>query len=146
MIGIHHPGGSYKRVSFGNLTTAAPICGGLPTAKYWYLDWYTGITEGGSSGSPLFNSNWEVVGQLYGVCYWIGTTPGCDNPEDYNNVYGKFGSTYSSISSYLNSVATDDAYEDNDVLAQAAPLPGKSATHPLQLVDFDDYFSESVSN
>ena len=81
VIGIHHPEGSYKRISYGALTSQSPTCSGLSRSRFWYLDWTTGITQEGSSGSPLFNSNWEVVGQLYGVCYNVGTTPGCNNPR-----------------------------------------------------------------
>ena len=84
--GIHHPGGSFKRFSEGFTTMAQPIC--FPTLRFVSNDWTVGVTEGGSSGSPLFNANWEVVGQLYGACYI--NTPGCDNPQDYNNVYGRF--------------------------------------------------------
>ncbi|MEE8170029.1 MAG: serine protease, partial [Phycisphaerae bacterium] len=139
VIGIHHPGGSFKRISFGFRTNQSPICGGLPTSKFLYNDWTLGVTEGGSSGSPLFNANYEVVGQLFGVCFFIGTTPGCSNPNDYNNVYGRFDQTFPAVSAFLNSIAPDDGFEDNDSLAQAPVIePG---VHNLQLVDFDDYFT-----
>ena len=136
VTGIHHPEHSLKRVSFGTLTTDPPICGDYPLQNYWYLDWTTGTTEGGSSGSPLFNSNWQVVGQLFG---WCGQPPECDYPPGSNTIYGKFGVTYPSISSWLNYVTPDDSSEDNDTLAQAAPITRGS--HNLRLVDFDDYFS-----
>ena len=36
-------------------------------AAVWYIDqWELGVTEGGSSGSPLFDQNHRVIGQLYG--------------------------------------------------------------------------------
>ncbi len=140
--GIHHPGGTYKRYSSGPVTSAAPICGALPTSRFVYNDWTTGITEGGSSGSPLFNSNWEVVGQLYGACYF--NTPGCNNPQDYNNVYGRFSFSYSSFSSYLNAIIPDDEYEDNDSLAEAPAL--EIGLHALRLVDFDDYFKIDLAS
>ncbi len=142
--GIHHPGGGIKRYSLGALTQNPPICDafGLGLDHFWYLDWQLGMTEGGSSGSPLFNENWEVVGQLYGVCRYAGTTPGCDNPQDFNHLYGKFGVTFPAIAEHLLAVAPDDAYEDNDAPASAPPLaPG---THTLRLVDFDDYFRVEV--
>ena len=140
VYGIHHPGNSLKRISIGALTTDPPICGDRPLLDYWYLDWTTGVTEGGSSGSPLFNGNWQVVGQLYG---WCGEAPNCGNPEASNTLYGRFGGpngTYDSISYWLtNLVASDDGYEDNDTLAQAATIT--SGSYNLRLVDFDDYFS-----
>lgn len=132
--GIHHPGGSFKRFSEGLTTTAQPIC--FPTSRFVSNDWSVGITEGGSSGSPLFNADWEVVGQLYGACYF--NTPGCDNPEDYNNIYGRFSYSYTSFSSYLNTITPDDAFENNDTTAEA-PVLG-AGVYALRLVDFDDYF------
>lgn len=141
VAGIHHPLGTYKRISFGTLTTDPPICGGYPTQNYWYLDWTTGAVENGSSGSPLFNSNWQVVGQLYGSC---GEPPDCTNPQTSNTIYGKFGVTYNltetypPISSWLNQVTSDDSYEDNDTLDHAAPITRGS--YALRLVDFEDYF------
>jgi hypothetical protein len=108
-----------------------------------YNDWTIGVTEGGSSGSPLFNADWEVVGQLFGACHFNGTFPGCDNPDDYNNVYGRFGFMYPHVSVYLNAVTPDDAYEDNDDLEQAALLP--PGTYDLRLVDFNDYFAVTLA-
>ncbi len=138
--GIHHPGGSWKRFSSGLTTSSSPICGGLPTTRFVYNDWSVGITEGGSSGSPLFNSNWEVVGQLYGVCcsFTCSSVDYCDRPQDFNNVYGRFSQSYTSFSSYLNAIIPDDAYESNDSIAEAPGLG--EGTHALRLVDYDDYF------
>ena len=139
--GIHHPGGDFKRFSEGPTTTAQPICDslGLPLSRFVYNDWTIGMIEGGSSGSPLFNTSWQVVGQAYGMCSYATATPDCDNQAEYNNVYGRFEVTYGSIASFLQTIAPDDGYEDNDSLAQAAAIePGVFA---LWLSDFDDYFS-----
>jgi len=140
--GIHHPGGSFKRFSEGFVTTAAPICGTLPLSRFVYNDWTTGTTEGGSSGSPLFNTSWQVVGQLFGICFFTGTTRGCNNPQDFNNLYGRFATTFPSVSSFLNTITPDDPFEDNDSLPQAAQLD--LGLHSLRLVDFDDYFRVRV--
>jgi len=139
VYGIHHPGGSYKRYSEGSVTQSSPICSSLPLSRFVYNDWTEGVTEGGSSGSPLFNGNWELVGQLFGACFFTGTNPGCSNPESYNNVYGRFSFMYPMISSFLNAITPDDAYEDNDTLASAAEL--SAGIYDLILVDFDDYFA-----
>jgi len=137
--GIHHPGGSYKRYSAGHLTSAAPICGSYPLSNYWYLDWDTGMTHGGSSGSPLFNPAWQVVGQLYGHCYFTGCEPDCTNASCNNHIYGRLDVSYPSIAGHLNSVASDDGFEDNDSLAQARRIT--AGAHFLKLIDFDDYFA-----
>jgi PKD repeat protein len=74
-VGIHHPRGDVKKISF---ITAPSIDDtwisvegiGAPEA-HWHIKWGTvngkkGITEGGSSGSPLFDENGLVVGSLSG--------------------------------------------------------------------------------
>ena len=35
--------------------------------QFWYVnDWEIGSTESGSSGAPLFNSDQEIIGQVFG--------------------------------------------------------------------------------
>ncbi len=146
--GIHHPAGSWKRYAAGATNFTAPICDS--TSFYIYLDWTTGIVEGGSSGSPLFNANWEHVGTLTGACVFAGVTPGCTNQSQYNTFYGRLSTHYTSVSPpnnqtvqfYLNTITPDDIYEDNDTLATAALIPIQ--LHALRLVDFDDFFRVSV--
>lgn len=140
VVGIHHPQGEWKRVSFGTLTTSDPVCApDLPLERYWYLSWEDGITESGSSGSPLFNSNWEVVGQLFGSCYYPQNPPGCDTRDLYNTAYGKFAISFNQFTNYLAlDIAPDDEYEDNDELGQAVSI--SNDTHSMRLVDFDDFF------
>jgi Trypsin-like peptidase domain len=145
--GIHHPHGTFKRYSEGITTLQSPICSAgkrpLPTTRYIYNDWTLGQTEPGSSGSPLFDENWRVVGQLFGFCSFAGVEPGCDNQSGYNNVYGKMSIFFNQISSLILGVIPDDAFEDNDSLGQAQPIT--PAKHNLRLVDFDDFFSLTVS-
>ena len=93
------------------------------------------MTSGGSSGSPLFNSNWQVVGQLFGSC----GNYDCGTQSSANVVYGKIGYAWNFISDELTETTPDDVYEDNDVIEDAAPLT--EGSHDLRLVDFYDYFS-----
>jgi hypothetical protein len=72
-VGIHHPSGDVKKIS----TTTSPL---IPhpweedtciaemdgANNFLMLWWEDGVTEGGSSGSPLFNSNHEIIGTLTG--------------------------------------------------------------------------------
>ncbi|MDR2980350.1 MAG: T9SS type A sorting domain-containing protein [Bacteroidales bacterium] len=80
---IHHPGGDFKKISIPQYVTA----GTGVYARYWKTTWYgltnnKGVTEGGSSGSPLFDGNHRIVGQLFGGESY------CETPQkpDY---YGK---------------------------------------------------------
>ncbi len=71
LTGIHHPEGSYKRISFGPRTPDESIAvsdgTGLfvsPADRYYQVDQREGRTEGGSSGSPLLNSKKQLIGTL----------------------------------------------------------------------------------
>lgn len=80
--GIHHPAGDVKKISHD----ADPVVesGFYATGiDHWQvLDWNSGTTEGGSSGSPLFDQNHRIVGQLH------GGDAACGN--DAFDYYGKF--------------------------------------------------------
>lgn len=82
--GIHHPKGDVKKICRENDPLITSTFG---AADVWVVsNWDQGVTESGSSGSPLFNQNHLIVGQLYGggaAC--IGTN---DNGQDDN--YGRF--------------------------------------------------------
>lgn len=68
-VGIHHPSGHAKRISFENdplsITTYLSTAQGAGT-HLRVEDWDLGTTEGGSSGSGLWNSNQLFIGQLHG--------------------------------------------------------------------------------
>ncbi|NNE27131.1 MAG: T9SS type A sorting domain-containing protein, partial [Saprospiraceae bacterium] len=62
---IHHPGVEDKRISFEfNPISYDPTNG--DTTNILVNDWDIGTTEGGSSGSPLFNTKKQIIGQLEG--------------------------------------------------------------------------------
>ncbi|MFK7921731.1 MAG: proprotein convertase P-domain-containing protein [Bacteroidia bacterium] len=69
VIGIHHPATDEKRISFEFDPTNIGDDNGNATPNGNYVivnDWDIGTTEGGSSGSPLFNKQKRVIGQLLG--------------------------------------------------------------------------------
>jgi lysyl endopeptidase len=87
-VGIHHPSGDVKKISFDGNAAVSSVDGGAQTWRI--LDWDQGTTEGGSSGSPLFNQNGHVVGQLY------GGFAACGN--DLADWYGKFAVSWDGAS------------------------------------------------
>lgn len=103
-VGIHHPNGDYKKISTFNIIPKQSDCLQPNRTEHFYLidEWIPtlnghGVTEGGSSGSPLFNSNHKVIGQLYGGCQ--GHNDNCFNPyNDFSN-YGKIHSSWNNGSS-----------------------------------------------
>jgi PKD repeat protein len=70
--GIHHPAGDIKKISTFSGATVSNSWGGTVQNTHWRLTWTSnsngyGVTEGGSSGSPLFNnSQGYIIGTLTG--------------------------------------------------------------------------------
>jgi lysyl endopeptidase len=90
VVGIHHPNVDAKAISFEN--DKAVIAGYLGDSSpgdqthVRVIDWDKGTTEPGSSGSPLFNKNHRVIGQLHG-----GSAACGNNESDY---YGRFNTSW----------------------------------------------------
>lgn len=84
-VGIHHPSGDIKKWSYDSDASVSSEWGGWGssgTNTHWeVLDWDIGTTEGGSSGSPLFDQNKRIVGQLHGGAALCG--------NDFSDLYGK---------------------------------------------------------
>ncbi len=119
IVAIHHPGRSYKRISFGKTTdTGSPSSGGQnlrPLDRYFEVIYALSSTESGSSGCPLFRADTQqIIGQLWGgnaSCLYM-------NEPDY---YGRFDVSYPLIEPYLytppNIYDVDDSgVVDNDDL------------------------------
>jgi hypothetical protein len=88
---IHHPQGDYKKIStYGTPAKAATFSSNEFTgtrSAHWNVTFQQtanghGVTEGGSSGSPLYNENKLVVGTL------TGGSSTCSLPGGLN-LYGK---------------------------------------------------------
>lgn len=85
IAGIHHPRGDIKKFSFSTEGVVSTSYLGAPGSgtTHWRITWSGGTTtEGGSSGSPLFDSRGRIIGQLQGGLAACGNTS-----PDY---YGRF--------------------------------------------------------
>ncbi len=114
VTGIHHPQGDLQKIAFGDLRaysicTASGAdsfdCQGATanSATFYTVNWTSGLTEGGSSGSSLFLDNGRyLLGQLYGgdgSCNAVRT--------DY---YGRFDLAYNAaLSQWLGGPGTTTA-------------------------------------
>jgi lysyl endopeptidase len=118
-IGIHHPAGDIKKISeAANATQSSTMSG----ATCWRVGvWTTACTEPGSSGSPLFDQNHRIVGQLYGGPSGCGVAAA----NNYDN-YGKFaiswatgGTPSTELKDWLDAgntgTTTVDGYDPNAV-------------------------------
>ncbi len=85
---IHHPSGDIKKISFDNDPAISTT---WQSAEVWEVsNWEDGTTEGGSSGSPLFDQNQRVIGQLY------GGPASCTDISDDN--YGRIDASWDGFS------------------------------------------------
>ncbi|PKP17394.1 MAG: hypothetical protein CVU05_15595, partial [Bacteroidetes bacterium HGW-Bacteroidetes-21] len=89
---IHHPSGDVKKISHDH---DAPTTGNYGSTylanSHWHIgDWEEGTTEGGSSGSPLFDMNKRVIGDL------TGGQASCSN--NVNDYYAKFDMSWDNFS------------------------------------------------
>jgi hypothetical protein len=84
-VGIHHPQGDIKKISIENNPFSTSSWNG--TNNHWLLYFDSGIVEHGSSGSPIFDQNKRVVGQLHGNQNYNPDIPYCNQPRAE---YGKF--------------------------------------------------------
>jgi hypothetical protein len=70
LVGIHHPNGDQKKISQTTSATSAATYVDSPSwasfNTHIKVVWAQGVTEGGSSGSALFNPDGRIVGQLHG--------------------------------------------------------------------------------
>lgn len=86
-VSIHHPSGDVKKISTYNTTLQNGTFNDGAINSYWGVTWAQtahghGVTEGGSSGSPLFNSAKLVIGTLSGGGSF------CTSPLE-QDLYGK---------------------------------------------------------
>ncbi|MBC99998.1 MAG: hypothetical protein CL841_01365 [Crocinitomicaceae bacterium] len=101
-VGIHHPNGSAKKISTFNSNLSSTSYNGGAFNAHWEVYWDAtinghGVTEGGSSGSPIFNQDKRIVGQL------SGGSSICSNPSVFSDEYGKFSTNWNSNGSTAGS-------------------------------------------
>ena len=90
--------------------------------------WEIGVTEGGSSGSPLFNQNGHIIGELF------AGQAACNGLSDNNDfdIYGRFATAWDGATSstrlkdWLDPLnlnpPTLDAFTNEDILALDASV------------------------
>lgn len=113
-VGIHHPSGHEKRISVENhpLTVASYLgATGSGTTHWRVADWDQGTTEGGSSGSGLWDPNKRLIGQLHGGYAACGN----DDPDWYGRLSVSWtggGSSSTRLSDWLDPIGSGVQFLD----------------------------------
>lgn len=97
---ISHPSGDIKKIAFDDdPPVAVQAMGSSEANSSWEVTWDRNtVTEGGSSGSPLFNEKGQIIGQLWGggsSCSNAGT------PDAYD-YYGRIHNSWEPAGSSIN--------------------------------------------
>jgi len=114
-VGIHHPRGDIKKISIENsmvISTEAQLNVINPNFNFWrVIDWEKGVTDVGSSGSPLFNGNHRLIGQL---CCGLSECNGPNSDNGQSDWYGKFSKSWTlgGFSFWLDPTAKGDNFVD----------------------------------
>ncbi len=120
-FGIHHPSGDIMKACLDNNPPVSLDDDG----NYWRVqDWDMGVTEGGSSGSPFFNNEGRIIGQLWRGSAACNGTVDNGGSDEYGrlNVSWDAGSASSSrLKEWLDptntGVTSIDVYPSNELFA-----------------------------
>ena len=140
-VGIHHPNGDIMKICRDDDPAEKENANGTDV---WLIKgvsagngngWEIGTTESGSSGSPLFNQDGRVIGQLYaGQSFCNGT----ENNGDYD-IYGRFAISWDNgttpetrLMDWLDPIGTGQYAIDN--LSNALNTPDFELTGLLRVL------------
>ena len=102
VYGIHHPSGDLKKYSAGFTKRYYDSFYGNKSNTHILVDWLSGTTEGGSSGSGL----WDRKGDSL---YLVGTLTGGSSACNYTqgvDLYGRFDKSYPALKGWLNNTSS----------------------------------------
>jgi hypothetical protein len=112
VFGFHHPGGgtppsttSFLRRADGSTVSTASSCSASGLTNGYQINWSSGITEPGSSGSGLWYTN-QGSSYLIGVDSCGPVNVDCNYNGNSYALYGKFSNFYPLIQSYINPSVT----------------------------------------
>ncbi len=107
---IHHPGGDVKKISLDNNAPSKQ-------QSFWQIkQWDVGVTEGGSSGSPLYSPQGHFIGQL------SAGASSCLFP-DGDDFYGRLDRQWSLVEPFLDPALTRQMTLDGLDPSTVTPAP-----------------------
>lgn len=135
-VSIHHPAGDIKKISTytNSLSTTS---WGSANGSHWQVTWSAtsnghGVTEGGSSGSPIFDNNGLIIGTL------TGGSSFCSTPF-FPDLYGKMSYHWTSnpgdnLSVWLDPVGSNV----NSLGGTNAPCGGGTPTGCVAVIPYPE--------
>ena len=143
---IHHPRGDLMKISRANgVVTRTGY--GVAGNSHWQANWSLGVTEGGSSGSPLFDQNHRIIGQLHGGPSACGGGQLWDFYGSFDMSWTGGGTPSTRLSDWLDPFNTGVATTNTTNIANlTAPivLPVISGANRICIGDSGSYAISSV--
>lgn len=139
-FGVHHPAGDIMKVCRDDDAPTKVVQNGR---TLWRVeDWELGVTEGGSSGSPLFDEEGKIIGQLFGgsaACSGTNNNGGFD-------LYGRFGVSWDAGNLPTNRLKDWlDPNETNELsIGQFPPLETFSLDASITIHNVDSELCDNV--
>ena len=129
-VTIHHPAGDIKKISTYTTPVESSQWSGT-SGTHWQVYWSEtetnwGVTEGGSSGAPLYDNTGKIIGALTGgqaACEPDGS--GSGTGPDQPDYYGKFSYSWDQNG---NDPSQQLKYWLDPINAGITSLPGKNAS------------------
>ncbi|ALN64425.1 leupeptin-inactivating enzyme 1 [Lysobacter antibioticus] len=148
---IHHPNVAEKRISHS--TTATQISGynGASGSTHLHVFWQAngGVTEPGSSGSPIYSPEKRVLGQLHGGPSSCSAT-GADRSDYYGRIFTSWtggGSAATRLSNWLDPSGSGaqfiDGIDSSGTPTNTPPVANFSSSASGLTVSFTDSSSDS---
>ena len=163
-VGIHHPSGDVMKVCRDDNPATKEVNGGAQTWEIvgggLFGGWEIGVTEPGSSGSPLFDQEGRIIGQLF------GGGAACSGTNDNNqfDYYGRVGVSWEGAGTSSTRLRdwldpqntgndTMDPYPaltvypyDSGISSIDSPLDGVLTSSEVITVTIINYGENSISN
>ncbi|MEI2454123.1 PKD domain-containing protein [Lysobacter firmicutimachus] len=150
-IAIHHPRVAEKRISLVEGTTTFGGFEGQAGTQALHVQWFAngGVTEGGSSGSPLYSADHRVIGQLYGGPSSCSAT-GDQRKDWYGRIFTSWtggGTAATRLSNWLDPGNTGQSFIDGldsgGTPGNNPPVANFSASASGLTVSFTDSSTDS---
>lgn len=141
---LHHPSGDLKKISHGDVLGLSGYSSATdnPDGTHIRVTWsVSGTTEGGSSGSGLFNVNQHLVGKL------TGGGAACSGSVDNGQPdwYGRFDKSHSCLTDWLGGTPNGECVADEAVPSRDGVITLQSGGSHSNSVAFDAWVDYEIT-